>query len=594
MEERLAGGKLILDGPPRRSPGSRISNPERRNALDHEILDALAEALPRLDRGIETRCVLITGAPPVFSAGYDIGSIPAETFERDAEALVAHPFHAAMEAIAKHPWPTVAAINGHCLGGGLELAITCDLRICADRGEAGDAAGEARPDLRPHRPAQVPRRGRAGADQGAVPDRAQLRGAAGRADRPRQRGGRRRAARGRRRSSSPPRSPPTRRSRCGATSSAIDLLNACPVLTEQQEAGLVALRESCFASEDFREGIRAFAEKRRAELDGPVSAKARDALAASDPTMAALIERLGEIDLATRLRRRSEERPADAYGALLRAIVGQQLSTKAARTIYVRVLDLFDGSTPSPEQLLEASEADLRGAGLSGRKVEYVRDLASHVISGELELDRLDELSDEEVIEEIVAVRGLGRWTAEMFLIFHLERPDVLSGGDLGIRKAMQIEYGLEEMPTPAAGAGDRRALAPAPQPRLALPLGVAGGRARRLSEPRRTRPRISTGSGAGRQASMRLRFWRRPRRGAADRCRLDRRGPGRPRRRHAPTSIGASETRRCGRRTRPRRWPSLSVGQLASAAAFFQAEGDLQPARVRRRRRARCCSRGR
>jgi DNA-3-methyladenine glycosylase II len=180
-----------------------------------------------------------------------------------------------------------------------------------------------------------------------------------------------------------------------------------------------------------------------------MSAKAREALAASDPTMAALIERVGRIDLATRLKRRSEERPADAYGALLRAIVGQQLSTKAARTIYLRVLDIFDGKTPAPEQLLEASEADLRGAGLSGRKVEYLQDLARHVISGELELDRLDELGDEEAIEEIVAVRGLGRWTAEMFLIFHLERPDVLSGGDLGIRKAIQIEYELEEMPAP-------------------------------------------------------------------------------------------------------------------------------------------------
>jgi DNA-3-methyladenine glycosylase II len=173
-------------------------------------------------------------------------------------------------------------------------------------------------------------------------------------------------------------------------------------------------------------------------------------LAAADPTMAVLIERLGEIDLETRLRRRSEERPADAYGALLRAIVGQQLSTKAARTIYGRILDLFGGSTPSPEQLLDADEADLRAAGLSGRKVEYVRDLASHVLAGELELDRLDELSDEEAIEEIVAVRGLGVWTAEMFLLFHLERPDVLSGGDLGIRKAVQVEYDLDEMPTPA------------------------------------------------------------------------------------------------------------------------------------------------
>jgi DNA-3-methyladenine glycosylase II len=184
-------------------------------------------------------------------------------------------------------------------------------------------------------------------------------------------------------------------------------------------------------------------------MERTVSAKARKELAAGDPKMAALIERIGKIDIATRLKRRSEERPADAYGALLRAIVGQQLSTKAARTIYGRVLELFDGSTPTPEQLLEADEADLRAAGLSGRKVEYVRDLATHVIDGELELDRLTDLSDAEVIEEIVAVRGLGVWTAEMFLIFHLERPDVLSGGDLGIRKAIQIEYGLEEMPTP-------------------------------------------------------------------------------------------------------------------------------------------------
>ncbi|HET9197065.1 MAG TPA: DNA-3-methyladenine glycosylase [Solirubrobacterales bacterium] len=180
-----------------------------------------------------------------------------------------------------------------------------------------------------------------------------------------------------------------------------------------------------------------------------MSAKARKALAASDPTMAALIERVGKIDIATRLARRKEERPPDAYGALLRAIVGQQLSTKAARTIYLRVVDLFGGATPSPAQLLETSEEDLRACGLSGRKTEYVRDLAAHVLSGELELDRLEELGDEEAIEEIVAVRGLGRWTAEMFLLFHLQRPDVLSGGDLGIRKAIQVEYGLEEMPSP-------------------------------------------------------------------------------------------------------------------------------------------------
>ena len=165
--------------------------------------------------------------------------------------------------------------------------------------------------------------------------------------------------------------------------------------------------------------------------------------------MAALIERVGKIDLATRLRRRSEERPADAYGALLRAIVGQQLSTKAARTIYLRVLDLFDGTTPSPEQLLEASEADLRGAGLSGRKVEYIRDLAAPRAqrrTGAGPARRARRRGGDRGDRRRARARP---WTAEMFLIFHLERPDVLSGGDLGIRKAVQIEYGLEEMPTP-------------------------------------------------------------------------------------------------------------------------------------------------
>jgi DNA-3-methyladenine glycosylase II len=176
-------------------------------------------------------------------------------------------------------------------------------------------------------------------------------------------------------------------------------------------------------------------------LDG-----ARAELAAADPVMAGLIERLGERSVDT--RRRGVPKP-DAYGALLRTVIAQQLSSKAARTIYGRLLELFGGGTPSPEQVLGTPEAELQSVGLSWRKVEYIRDLAAHVQTGELELDRLDELSDEEVIEEVVAVRGFGRWSAEMFLIFHLERPDVLAGDDLGIRKAVQIAFGMEEMPTP-------------------------------------------------------------------------------------------------------------------------------------------------
>jgi DNA-3-methyladenine glycosylase II len=179
------------------------------------------------------------------------------------------------------------------------------------------------------------------------------------------------------------------------------------------------------------------------------AAQARKELAASDPVLAELIERIGPLDVSERERRRKTVRPDDAFGALVRAVVGQQLSTKAARTIYGRLLELFDGRVPGPDDLADASEADLRGVGLSGRKVEYLKDLAGHVQRGELELERLAELDDDEVMAEIVAVRGFGEWSAEMFLMFHLERPDVVSGGDLGIRKAIQLAYGLEEMPKP-------------------------------------------------------------------------------------------------------------------------------------------------
>jgi DNA-3-methyladenine glycosylase II len=159
-----------------------------------------------------------------------------------------------------------------------------------------------------------------------------------------------------------------------------------------------------------------------------------------------LIARVGKLDLEARRR----GRPADAYGALVRSIVGQQLSTKAARTIYDRLTQLFDGGTPTPQQLLDADPDAIRAAGMSRAKTAYLRSLAEHVVSGELELERLDELSDDEIIAELTAVKGLGVWTAHMFLIFHLSRPDVLPVGDLGVRNAARSVYGLEALPTPA------------------------------------------------------------------------------------------------------------------------------------------------
>jgi DNA-3-methyladenine glycosylase II len=159
--------------------------------------------------------------------------------------------------------------------------------------------------------------------------------------------------------------------------------------------------------------------------------------------MATLVGNIGPLDHAARRR----GRPDDAYASLVRTIVGQQLSTKAARTIYGRLVALFGDRPPTPAELLAAEEADLRDAGLSRQKIGYLRDLASRVHAGELELERLHELSDEEVSGRITAVKGLGRWSADMFLMFHLRRPDVLPVGDLGIRRAVERVYGLPGLP---------------------------------------------------------------------------------------------------------------------------------------------------
>jgi DNA-3-methyladenine glycosylase II len=141
----------------------------------------------------------------------------------------------------------------------------------------------------------------------------------------------------------------------------------------------------------------------------------------------------------------------DHYGALVRSITGQQLSVRAASAIYKRLTDRFDGRPPTPQEILADDPEELRAAaGLSRAKVSYLRSLAEHVVSGELELERLDSLGDEDAIAELVAVKGLGLWTAQMFLMFHLGRPDVLPVGDLGIRRAIERAYALEGLPDPA------------------------------------------------------------------------------------------------------------------------------------------------
>lgn len=147
-----------------------------------------------------------------------------------------------------------------------------------------------------------------------------------------------------------------------------------------------------------------------------------------------------------------DDRPArdDHYGALVRAIVGQQLSVLAARAIYGRLTARFGGRPPTPKQILAEDPEELRAAaGLSRAKVGFLRSLAEHVLSGELELERLDALGDEEVTAELTAVKGIGQWSADMFLMFHLGRPDILPVGDLGIRRAIERAYGLKELPAP-------------------------------------------------------------------------------------------------------------------------------------------------
>jgi DNA-3-methyladenine glycosylase II len=166
-----------------------------------------------------------------------------------------------------------------------------------------------------------------------------------------------------------------------------------------------------------------------------------------DPVMAALIDAGGPLPALPDRR----GRPTEPYGVLMRAIAGQQLSVKAAASIWQRLIDRFGGRTPTPEQILADDPDELRVAcGFSRAKVASLRSLAEHVISGELELDRLPDMPDGEVLRELTAVKGIGEWTAHMFLIFTLQRPDVLPTGDLGVRNAAMRAYGLDRPPAPA------------------------------------------------------------------------------------------------------------------------------------------------
>jgi enoyl-CoA hydratase/carnithine racemase len=255
---KLAGGKLRLDHPAEHVARVTIDNPAKRNALDHEILDAFAATVPELD----ARCLLITATGPVFSAGYDIGNLPSEEFADRAEALVAHPFHEAIAALDDYPFPSIAALNGHAIGGGLELALSCDLRVASEDAKLGmpparlgliyshtglrkfvDAIGAPRTRELFFTARNVSARTALQwglvnevVEAGEVAERglAYAERIAGHA--PLSLEGNKRALR--------------------------ELLRAEGELDPEVERELVALREACFQSEDFFEGVRAFAEKR--------------------------------------------------------------------------------------------------------------------------------------------------------------------------------------------------------------------------------------------------------------------------------------------------------------------------------------------
>jgi len=255
----LASGKLLLDRPSEGVARLRISNPGKRGALDHELLDALAAAASELD----APCLLLTGQGTMFSAGYDIGDFrDQERFAADAERLVAHPFHAAIEALERYRYPVVGAINGHAIGGGLELALTCDIRIAARGAKLGMPPAKigliySHTGLRkfieacgPQHTAELFHAGR-----NIEADRAAAIGLVNHVVELEQLEPRALALAGEIASGAP--------LSLAGNKRIMRALRAHPgPLPEALEQELVELRESCFRTQDFREGVRAFAEKR--------------------------------------------------------------------------------------------------------------------------------------------------------------------------------------------------------------------------------------------------------------------------------------------------------------------------------------------
>lgn len=165
-------------------------------------------------------------------------------------------------------------------------------------------------------------------------------------------------------------------------------------------------------------------------------------LRSTDPVLARIIERVGDATFTPR-------REGSHFDALVRAIVYQQLSGKAAATIHRRFEELYGGRPPAPEEVLATDDERMRGVGLSRQKIAYIKDLSSKVASGEVPTDALDALSDDEVLTSLIRVKGIGRWSAQMFLMFRLGRPNVLPELDLGVQKGIQHAYELKSLPTP-------------------------------------------------------------------------------------------------------------------------------------------------